>query len=880
MRTGKSPRGRKRRGILRKVGGDTGGCRIGRSFFTGLVLAGICSTLHGQPCVSQSSMDVEPANSVNCGVQGVHEDTSYWRSFDLGAAGMTGPSCLQRVQIGIEEASSPCGRQPLTVRIYSDTDANPAPIAGLSLLDERTILVSDQQLSLIEVEFATPIPAGVFLVVEIFAPRGPVGTSTRFLMGTNQQPESSPSYLSANDCQLPEPVPIPALVPPGSAVRVVMEACLSSGACPCAAPAALACALTPGSTNVSVSWTNARTYDAIEIFVNGVASTALPGNTTSMTLACAAYVGTEVNIEVRGLAMGSACPGSRSCTVLIMPPSIPSAYEFYSAINTPVGLGSSVADNIYVPLGFTVGRVQVDVDITHPVQSDLVVRLASPNGTEVTLHENSLFRGGFYQPDLRLTYTDDGVDNCLVPSACDCPVMPFGPGMLADLSCQNASGTWLLTVEDLFSANDGIVNSWKLGLDASTTCCARPTNLQASSSCAADSVTLTWTNHALYDLVEIRESGSIVGQLLGPANSFVHLDPGDGVLDYELTVYCGGNAAHTLNIEIPHTGYAGETDVILALEGLQSGGAKGFTDSGAALASALQQLGRGVVVVRAAPGDFSCVANAQVIWVLTGTFPNDYRLTSAEGNWLASLSMQGKAIYFESGDHWGFNHIPSAFDQRDGVAHGLVLDGDDSLTQLAGEFAPGLDLTSFQGVAYQSDNVITDGTDQLVRSSSDSGGANSYVIWRNVPDGAPPATLPESDYIVGIFQDNDSGGDVIVTSWEFGGVAANRSQLASLYLSALVTSRSFIRGDCNQDNQRDLADVITLLNTLFSNLQAYTPSCIEACDGNDDGQLNIADPIALLQWLFGSPSVPLPYPQVCGPDITPSPLDCSASICP
>ncbi|MGE3164396.1 MAG: proprotein convertase P-domain-containing protein [Planctomycetota bacterium] len=837
------------------------------------------AALWGQPCVSQSNPEIEPANSVNCGVLGVHDDTSYWRSFDLAGSGMTGPTCLQRVEVGVEEATSPCGRQPLIVRVYADVDANPAPVSNLTLLDERTVSVEDQLLSTVTVDFATPIPAGAFLVVEVHSPRGPLDTNTRFLIGTNGGPETAPSYLSATGCQIPEPVPIPSLLPPSAAVRVVMEACLTSGACPCTAPTGLTCALVSNATGIHVTWTNIGFYDVIQIFVDEVGFFTLPGNATSVTVPASAYVGTEVAIEVRGLIAGAPCPGSRSCTLLVMPPPTSSVHEYYSFVGAPVAHNMSAADNVYVPAAFTVGTVQVEVDITHPVQSDLVVRVSSPNGSEVTLHENNFFQGGFYQPDLHVIFSDAGVDNCWVPSNCGCPVTPFGPGRLSDLACQNATGTWLLTVEDTFNGNDGVLNSWRLGLEPSTTCCARPTNLQAISSCSGDAVSLSWTNHAVYDAIEIFSSGVPVASLSGQTTSFTHVHPGSGFIDYEIAVSCGGNVAHTLGIQVEHAAYNGETDVILALEGLQSGGAMGLTDSATALANSLAALGRGVVVVRALPSAFPCAANAQVLWVLTGTFPNDYRLSISEGNWLAGLSQQGVAIYLESADHWGFNHLPSAFDARDGIDHTLVADGDDSLTRMNGSAAPRVDLTGFQYVSYEPDNPAGDGTDRLVLSAADAG-VTAHALWRNAPDGFPTAALPEDDYVVGVLHENDVGGDVIVASWEFGGFTGNRNELASLYLGALVTSRSFIRGDCNQDGAVDLGDVIALLTTLFPSTAGYSPSCDEACDGNDDGNLNVADPISMLIWLFGAPSIPLPYPQTCGPDITPSFLECSASICP
>jgi PKD repeat protein len=88
----------------------------------------------------------------------------------------------------------------------------------------------------------------------------------------------------------------------------------------------------------------------------------------------------------------------------------------------------------------------------------------------------------------------------------------------------------------------------------------------------------------------------------------------------------------------------------------------------------------------------------------------------------------------------------------------------------------------------------------------------------------------------------------------------------------------FVRGDCNDDGGRNIADPIALLSHLFDGPSGFAPPCRDACDGNDDGQLDIADAIAQLTALFGSPSVPLPPPLFCGPDPSPDDgLGCAAA---
>lgn len=89
----------------------------------------------------------------------------------------------------------------------------------------------------------------------------------------------------------------------------------------------------------------------------------------------------------------------------------------------------------------------------------------------------------------------------------------------------------------------------------------------------------------------------------------------------------------------------------------------------------------------------------------------------------------------------------------------------------------------------------------------------------------------------------------------------------------------FIRGDCNDDFDRDLADVVRVLLYLFAG--ASVP-CEAACDANDNGGVQIDDAIALISFLFmpGTPPLPAPFDE-CGVDCTPDVLTCAVfASCP
>lgn len=89
----------------------------------------------------------------------------------------------------------------------------------------------------------------------------------------------------------------------------------------------------------------------------------------------------------------------------------------------------------------------------------------------------------------------------------------------------------------------------------------------------------------------------------------------------------------------------------------------------------------------------------------------------------------------------------------------------------------------------------------------------------------------------------------------------------------LDACESFVRGDCNRDQQTDFTDVVRLLNFLFGAGGAAL-DCASACDANDDGLLDVSDASRLVQAVFGmGPGVPPPAPQ-CGLDPTPDLLTC------
>ena len=86
---------------------------------------------------------------------------------------------------------------------------------------------------------------------------------------------------------------------------------------------------------------------------------------------------------------------------------------------------------------------------------------------------------------------------------------------------------------------------------------------------------------------------------------------------------------------------------------------------------------------------------------------------------------------------------------------------------------------------------------------------------------------------------------------------------------------TFLRGDCNDDGEVNVADAQCALNWLFAG--APEPGCVAALNTNGDTRVDIADPVSLLNFLFSGGSTPAaPFPD-CGPLPVDEQLGCANS---
>lgn len=110
------------------------------------------------------------------------------------------------------------------------------------------------------------------------------------------------------------------------------------------------------------------------------------------------------------------------------------------ALNIPDANPAGVSDKINVPSDMTISSVKITVDITHTFIGDLRLTLTAPNGTAIVLHDRN---GG-------------NADN--IQRAYDLSSTPT----LGSLVGKSAKGDWVLSIQDLASADTGRLNRWEL----------------------------------------------------------------------------------------------------------------------------------------------------------------------------------------------------------------------------------------------------------------------------------------------------------------------------------------------------------------------------------------------------------------------------------
>ncbi len=166
----------------------------------GIVEGGCGATLLTQ----STSQTIVALNSVACNGGGLHTDNSYFRAYDM--TGFPDGFDVCEIQVGVEQASSLGGTQPITVNVYANT-GGAFPAGTQILLGTAPVSVADQALAVLDVPLAASVPAGTTeMVLEVFTPNGQ-SAGNGFFIGTNNLGQSGLSYIMAPDCGVLSPTP-------------------------------------------------------------------------------------------------------------------------------------------------------------------------------------------------------------------------------------------------------------------------------------------------------------------------------------------------------------------------------------------------------------------------------------------------------------------------------------------------------------------------------------------------------------------------------------------------------------------------------------------------------------------------------------------------
>ena len=110
----------------------------------------------------------------------------------------------------------------------------------------------------------------------------------------------------------------------------------------------------------------------------------------------------------------------------------------------------------------------VNLDISHTWINDLVIKLKSPAGTEITLLNHICGS----QDNLKLKLDDESPNNY---NTIPCPPTNNGTykpyQSLSAFNGEDPIGTWIMTIQDTYNGDGGRLNGWSLAINEGTPCC-------------------------------------------------------------------------------------------------------------------------------------------------------------------------------------------------------------------------------------------------------------------------------------------------------------------------------------------------------------------------------------------------------------------------
>jgi hypothetical protein len=154
------------------------------------------------------SQSIVTGNSTACFDEGTGftRENTYWRAFDMNT--FTGGQAydISSISFGVEQSSGSGPFQDLDVVLWTNNGApfpggtlEPLAIFFLTIINDSSFFVQ-----IPDVEMT--VPAGTLeLVMEVSSPDG-VDQGNIFLIGSNSEGQTGPSYIQAADCGWPDPV--------------------------------------------------------------------------------------------------------------------------------------------------------------------------------------------------------------------------------------------------------------------------------------------------------------------------------------------------------------------------------------------------------------------------------------------------------------------------------------------------------------------------------------------------------------------------------------------------------------------------------------------------------------------------------------------------
>ena len=216
--------------------------------------------------------------------------------------------------------------------------------------------------------------------------------------------------------------------------------------CPVLAPTGVTCTTVAGSPELS--WTNAQSYDEIQVRRDGVQVASIGGSETTYTDLDMLLVG-SYEYTLVGVALVDLCGSeSEACTALVG--------FTETCVAGPTNISDTLGDTVVtitVPTDNGAQEAELELGITHGALTELTIDLEF-GGTTVTLHDAA---GG--SEGIALAFRDFGVTYDSEAFDCGCAMQPSGPGTLADLVTGPVDGDWTLTITDGLAGNDGTFDS-------------------------------------------------------------------------------------------------------------------------------------------------------------------------------------------------------------------------------------------------------------------------------------------------------------------------------------------------------------------------------------------------------------------------------------